>query len=101
MFKFILKLLKGYLNTEANRLKVYAVLKEAVETEYNEQTKYGNVYNAFIEFLMADEFVKECVETDLSDSINVIKQGIGNSYYQAIDFIKGDLKRQAVKRQKK
>ena len=98
MFKILLNLLKKYLNSEENRIKVYSLLKESVENEYYEQTKFGNVYNANIEFLMADDFIRTCVKGEFDNSLTSIKQGLGNSFYEAIEYIKSDIKKEENKR---
>jgi hypothetical protein len=98
MFNLLLKLLKKHLRSEENRIKVYSLLKESVEDEYYEQTKYGNVYNAFTEFMLGDEFVRTCVKGEFENSLGVIKQGLGNAFYESIEYIKQDIKRKENKR---
>ena len=51
-------LLKKYSKTEEDRLKILAELDNGIYWTYNEQTPFGNVYNYFIEFIMANPFVK-------------------------------------------
>jgi hypothetical protein len=101
MFNLLLKLLKKHLNSEENRIKVYSLLKESVEETYYEQTKFGNVYNAFTEFVMADEFIRTCTKEDFENSLSTIKQGIGNAFYESLEYIKQDIKKTENKQGKR
>ena len=90
MKKLFYLLLKKYSKTEAQRIKIFSVLHEQVAEEYNEQTVYGNIYNANIEFLMSNEFVVKKVKADDKISLEMIGNGLNNSYKQSLDFIKNE-----------
>lgn len=61
MKQIFLWLLKLYTKTEKERLEVFSVLHEQVRNEYNEQTPFGNVYNAHTEFCMSQPLIKTLV----------------------------------------
>ena len=61
--------------------------------DYPEQTSYGNVYNYFIEFVMANPFIVKCSK-DKSDisarNLNILKSGIDKSFDKSISYIKNE-----------
>jgi hypothetical protein len=63
-----------------------------LKDNYREQTEFGNVYNFFIEFVMANEFIKKLVNSKDEKSLNIIKNGIQNSFDEAIKYIKNQFK---------
>lgn len=87
MKKLFLFLLKRYTRTEAQRLEVFAVLHDKVSETYSEQTPYGNVYNAHIEFCMAQPFIKKLVEDKKYDCLDMTKSGIGNAFNDAVRYL--------------
>ena len=93
MFKIIIYFLKKYLGDEKFRIIVYSVLKESVVKDYSEQTPFGNVYNANIEFLMGDDLFNKLITENDSDSLRTLKSGLGNSFYTAAQYVENDLKR--------
>lgn len=88
MKRLFLYLLKRYTRREAGRLEVQQILQEQVENDYTEQTRYGNVYNGHIEFLMANSLVNELVKNEDRVGIIMIKQGLESAFHNAIDYIK-------------
>jgi len=82
--KIFLYLLKMFSRTEKDRIAIHKVLQEQVIREYSEQTPFGNVYNANIEFIMANAFIlKRLEETDV-DSITIVKSGLNTSTNEGI-----------------
>lgn len=88
MKKLFFFLLRCYSKTENERLEILSILHEQVEKEYYEQTTYGNVYNANIEFLMANQFVNKIVNQDDAKSLKIIRAGLRNSTSEAFGYIK-------------
>lgn len=83
-------LLKHYSQNERDRWEIHNILNEQVSNEYSEQTTYGNVYNANIEFVMANEFIKKLVKENDPVSIKIIQSGLANSFETAICFIRNE-----------
>ena len=54
IFKY---LLKRYSQTEKGRIEIMRFMDDKVSDNYREQTLYGNVYNYFIEFVVANPFI--------------------------------------------
>ena len=86
MKKLFFWLLKKYTRTEKQRLEVFSRLHESVSETYSEQTPFGNVYNANIEFIMASPLIKKLVKdsrrgSSYSESyeLNMIKNGLSTS----------------------
>lgn len=90
MKKLFYYFLKKYSNTEKGRLEIQSILNEQVENEYSEQTKYGNVYNSFIEFIISNNFIIELVNENDLTSLNILKNGISDNFEQGIYFIKNE-----------
>lgn len=101
MKKLFLFLLKKYTKTEEDRLDIIEVLNENVISEYNEQSGYGNVYNANIEFIMANKLIRELVYDKNTVGVNIIKGGLINSFDTAIKYIKNEPRRKKLKKLKK
>lgn len=59
-----------------------------IQEEYNEQTLYGNVYNYYIEFLMANPFMDKIVKEDDKASLKMIQIGIDKTFEESIMHIK-------------
>ena len=88
IFKF---LLKKYTKTEKQRIEVMRLMDDKVKQEYNEQTLYGNVYNYFIEFAMANPFiVREALLRD-KKSLAVLKSGITKAFDESIEYIQKEM----------
>lgn len=85
-------MLNKYSKTEKDRIKIIRVLDEQVQDDYNEQTLYGNVYNHFIEFCMANPFIVKCALRDDKDALEVLKKGIDSSFDKSVEFIKKEMK---------
>lgn len=92
MKKFFFWLLKKYSISEKGRIEILRAMDDNVSNNYNEQTLYGNVYNYFIEFIMANPFVVKCALQKDKDSIAILKSGINNSFYEAIGYIQNECK---------
>jgi len=85
--KLFFYLLKKYSKTEENRIKILEELDNGVHYNYNEQTEFGNVYNFFIEFIMANKFITKRAQERDENSLNIIRRGIYNEFADAINFI--------------
>lgn len=90
--KIFFYLLKRYSKTEKDRLQILAKLDHGIYWNYSEQTMFGNVYNFFIEFIMANEFIKKRAKCNDIESIDIIKTGIEKAYDEAIDYIRMESK---------
>lgn len=95
MKKIFVWLLKKYSRTEKQRLEIFSSLYESVSETYSEQTTFGNVYNANIEFIMASPLIKKLVKDSRRGSsyastfeLDMIKKGLGVSTEDAINQIK-------------
>ena len=84
-------LLKTYSKTEEDRLEIYEALHQKVCETYNEQTAYGNVYNANIEFVMANSFIQKIVRQNNQNSINMLRNGIKESFDKGVKHIQTDI----------
>ena len=84
-------LLNHYSKNETQRIEILKILDDKVCNEYSEQTPYGNVYNHFIEFVMANPFVIQLVKENDKKALSVVKQGINNSFDEAIGYIKNEI----------
>jgi hypothetical protein len=80
-------LLKGYSKTEKGRVEILKHLDEGIYDNYYEQTTFGNVYNFFIEFVIANKFIKDRVAYDDKDSLDMIKRGIDKAFDEGVKFI--------------
>lgn len=85
--KLFFFLLKKYSKTEKDRLQIYKELFYQVERTYPEQTTYGNVYNANVEFLMANPFIISKVKISDTEGLQMLKSGLQNSFDESIVFI--------------
>jgi len=81
-------LLNKYSKTEKDRLEIFSKLQEKVSEEYSEQTAYGNVYNAYIEFLMSNKTLNFCVKIKDEEGLKMLKRGLDNSFDISIEYIK-------------
>lgn len=91
MKKIFLLLLKKYANSEEGRLEIYETLHQKVCETYNEQTTYGNVYNASIEFVMANSFIQKIVRRNDQNSLNMLRNGIKESFDRGVKHIQNDI----------
>ncbi len=87
MKRIFLWLLKKYANTEKGRIEIMHIMDDKVSDNYSEQTLYGNVYNYFIEFIMANPFVVKCTLQKDKKSLQMLKSGIDKSFDEAIKYI--------------
>jgi hypothetical protein len=85
--KLFFFLLKKYSKTEKQRLLIYKELFYQVEKTYPEQTVYGNVYNANVEFLMSNPFVISRVRINDTEGLQMLKSGLQNSFDESISYI--------------
>ena len=88
MKKLFLHLLKKYSRTEKDRIEILKELDKGIHYNYSEQTYFGNVYNYFIEFIMANEFINGRVEEKDEESLKIVKRGITKEFDIALDYIK-------------
>jgi len=84
-------MLKRYSNTESGRIEIMKIMHTKVCEDYNEQTSYGNFYNHFIEFIMANPFVVECALTGDKKSLVMMKNGVGSTFDDSVVFIKKEM----------
>ena len=87
MKRIFLWLLKKYANTEKGRIEIMHIMDDKVSDNYSEQTLYGNVYNYFIEFIIANPFVVKCTLQKDKKSLQMLKSGIDKSFDEAIKYI--------------
>jgi len=85
--KLFFFLLKKYSKTEKQRLLIYKELFYQAENDYPEQTAFGNVYNTNIEFLMSNPFVISKVKISDTESLQMLKSGLQNSFDESISYI--------------
>jgi hypothetical protein len=91
MKTIFLWLLKKYANTENGRIEIMRIMDDKVSDNYNEQTLYGNVYNYFIEFVMANPFVVKCTLQKDKESLRILKSGIEKSFDEAVGYIEKEM----------
>ena len=97
-------LLNRYSNTEEQRIEIHKVLHEKVTKTYYEQTPYGNVYNAHIEFCLSQPLIKKLTHINDTGALDMIERGIdtddfideqisieGHSIQDLIDYVQGEL----------
>lgn len=89
IFKY---LLNRYSQTEKGRIEIMRMLDDKVSHNYNEQTLYGNVYNYFIEFVMANPFIVKCTLKNDKDSLQILKRGMEKSFDDAVSYIEKEMK---------
>jgi hypothetical protein len=80
-------LFNKYSKSESDRIEIYKVLHDKTSTDYNEQTMYGNIYNAGVEFLMANPLVNEISKNGTMAEINAVKSLLNDSLRQSIIFL--------------
>jgi len=86
--RIFLYLLKGYIEKgEYGRLFILSEVEAGMSKEYNEQTLPGNVYNAFIEFILANRYVREKVIYKDDKNLKMMKKGIADAYDAALSYI--------------
>lgn len=90
MKQLFLLLLKRYMKTEKNRLMIYSKLHDKMSDVYNEQTPFGNVYNAHTEFVMANSLIKKFVKEGDQSALLVVKKGINNAFEKGLEYIKNE-----------
>ncbi len=88
MKKLFIYLLKKYSRNEKDRIEILRVLDEQVQNEYTEQTGFGNVYNFFIEFVLASAVINRTTDNNDYSGIDMLKNGIKVSYEDTITMIR-------------
>lgn len=83
-------LLKTYGKTEKGRVDILRILAESVNEDYNEQTVYGNVYNYFKEWVLANQYIVNSAIKKDECSLDILKSGIEKSFVDAINMIEVD-----------
>ena len=81
-------MLEKYSRNESDRLEIFEKLHEKVSNEYSEQTMYGNVYNAHIEFLMSNKTIKATAKENDCRGLEMLKSGLVNAFDEAISYLK-------------
>ena len=87
MKSIFMYLLKKYSKTERGRIEIIRIMDDKVSDNYSEQTLYGNVYNYFIEFIIANPFIVKCTFKKDKDSLTMLKSGIDKAFDEAITYI--------------
>ena len=87
IFKYLMNL---YGRNEEGRLIIFSELHNKVSDEYREQTTFGNVYNANIEFLMSNELFNRLVKENDDYGLAMLKNGINHSFDDAVTFTKNE-----------
>lgn len=90
MKKLFLWLLKLYSQTERERIEILRVLDKQIQVEYSEQTPPGNVYNYFIEFVMANPYIVQCVREGNVTMLNIMRSAFPVEFEEALRFINED-----------
>jgi len=90
MKKIFFWLLKIFSKTEQERLEIHKVLNEQVSNTYREQNVYGNVYNAHIEFIMANEFIKKLVKENDEKALKAIDIGLQEAFTKSLQYIQNE-----------
>ena len=90
MKTIFLWMLRKYANTEKGRCEIMRIMDDKVSDNYSEQTLYGNVYNYFIEFVMANPFIVKCTLQNDKESLHMLKSGIEKSFDEAIGYIENE-----------
>ena len=90
MKKLFLYLLRKYSKTEKGRIEILKELDDGIYYNYFEQTPFGNVYNYFIEFIMANEFVDGRVREDDKKSLDILKGAFSDEFSIALDYIRNE-----------
>lgn len=80
-------LLKKYSQTEKGRIEIMRFMDDKVSDNYREQTLYGNVYNYFIEFVIANPFIVKCTFRNDKESLGMLKSGIEKAFDEAVGYI--------------
>lgn len=88
MKKLFLFLLRNYSNTEIERIEIRKILDQKIEQSYPGQTKFGDVYNSHIEFIIGNEFINKLVRDNDTDALEMIKEGLNDSFSKGIQFIR-------------
>ena len=87
MKKIFLFLLQYYSKTEKDRLQIFSVLHDQVVNTYSQQTTFGQVYNANIEFIMANPFVQSLAKEKDIKSLFILNEGLGDAFGKAVMYI--------------
>lgn len=87
MKKIFLFLLNLYSKTEEDRLEIYKKLHEQSSENYREQTCFGNVYNANIEFVMGNEFIQKLVKENNAVYLEMMEEGMKNAVKRGIMYL--------------
>lgn len=101
MKKLFLYLLNKYSQTEEQRREIHKVLHEKVSNTYSEQTVYGQLYNNFLEFLLANPIFTQRVINKEDESLAMIKNGMSNTFENAKFFTKFEITKAKLEREKK
>ena len=88
MKKLIFWILKRYSNTEEQRWEIYKILYQKTNDNYTEQNRIGNLYNAYIEFMMSNDMVKNIVKRDKKEEIENLNMGFQETFKDSIEYIK-------------
>ena len=94
MNRIVRFIIKNWSKTESDRLEIYKILHESTSEEYSEQTGYGNIFNATIEFLSQNNAVREASsewmheETEKRIMRDRIERNLIGAFYKTIDYIR-------------
>jgi hypothetical protein len=90
--KIFMWLLKQFTEFDRDRIAVLRFMDTQVHEDYDEQTPYGNVYNYFIEFIVANQFISDCIARNSESSLKTIKRGMSQAFDEAATIIKNEQK---------
>ena len=85
------KLLERYSKTESERLEIFKVLDEQVQFEYSEQSRNGNVYNLFLEFVISNNLIIDRLNVEDYESIKKIKSLINKGFDSGLTIIEEEI----------
>lgn len=69
-------------------IEIMRIMDDKVSDNYSEQTLYGNVYNYFIEFVMANPFVIKCTFQNDKESLRILKAVLKNRLMKQLVILK-------------
>jgi len=98
MKKLFFYLLRKYSKSEEQRLKIHEILNKQVREEYTEQTPFGNVYNSNVEFILSNTLIRQLIEENRLEELEIIEGGLANSTKEAFKFIKNEPRRKKIQR---
>lgn len=90
MKKLLFWLLNNYTHTEKGRIEILMFLDEKVKNDYSEQSTFGNVYNFYIEFLMANKLINKLIKESDYECLKVLRNGLTNTFDEVIEYTRNE-----------